>query len=108
MTENKDKNERVFVVNNSIVDPKTDNQTQLSLAKYELINAILGQFLGFVCILGGVALFFNGVAGSTSWTAKILGAESTITDAAPGVVLFIVGLFFVVVTRYKFVHKKAN
>ncbi|ENF8746773.1 hypothetical protein ABRI18_000339 [Vibrio fluvialis] len=108
MTENKDKNQRVFVVNNSIVDPKTDNQTQLSLAKYELINAILGQFLGLVCILGGVALFFNGVAGSTSWTAKILGAESTITDAAPGVVLFIVGLFFVVVTRYKFVHKKAN
>ncbi|EMA2481040.1 hypothetical protein U2G54_002493 [Vibrio fluvialis] len=108
MTENKDKNQRVFVVNHSIVDPKTDNQTQLSLAKYELINAILGQFGGLVCILGGVALFFNGVAGSTSWAAKILGAESTITDAAPGVVLFIVGLFFVVVTRYKFVHKKAN
>ena len=102
------KNKRTFVVNQSFVDPKTDSNTQLALAKFELIYSIIGQFLGLICILGGVILFINGVAGSTSWTAKILGAESTITDAAPGAILFIVGLFFVFVTRYKFVHKKAS
>ncbi|MGF1704211.1 hypothetical protein L4D09_28400 [Photobacterium makurazakiensis] len=108
MADNKDKNERVFVVNQSFVDPTTDSKTQLSLAKYELIYAVIGQILGLFSILGGIVLFLNGVAGSTSWTAKIFGSESTVTDAAPGAVLFVVGLFFVVVTRYKFVHKKAN
>ncbi|PML05964.1 hypothetical protein [Vibrio lentus] len=64
------------------------------------------QVLGLVCVLGGIALFLNGVAGTTSWSAKILGVESTITDAAPSAILFIIGLLFVFVTRYKFVHKK--
>lgn len=70
------------------------------LSKHQLIYSIAGLVLGLVCILGGVALFINGVAGSTSWTAKILGAESQVTDAAPGAVLFIVGLFIVFITRY--------
>jgi hypothetical protein len=101
------KNKRTFVVNQSSVDPKTYSNTQLGLAKFELINSIMWQFLGLVCILGGLILFLNGVAGSTSWTAKILGAESTITDAASGAISFKVGLFFVFLIRYKFVHKKA-
>jgi hypothetical protein len=60
-----------------------------------------GLFLGLVCMIGGIALFLNGVSGSTNWTAKILGNESTITDAAPGAILFTVGLFVIIVTRYK-------
>ncbi|CAI2314113.1 hypothetical protein [Vibrio parahaemolyticus] len=99
MSSNKNNDQRTFVVNQSFVDPTTDKNTQLALAKFELIYAVIGQVLGLVCVLGGIALFFNGVAGTTSWTAKILGAESTITDAAPGAILFIVGLFFVFVTR---------
>jgi hypothetical protein len=76
------------------------------LSKHQLIYSITGLILGLVCTLGGVALFLNSVVGSTSWTAKILGAESTITDAAPGTVLFIVGLFVVFITRYVLrVHK---
>ncbi|SBS38044.1 hypothetical protein MSP8886_04369 [Marinomonas spartinae] len=108
MPEDKKKGQRTFVVNQTHIDPSTESGTQLTLAKYELIYAIIGQVLGLVCILGGLALFLNGIAGSTNWTAKIFGAESTITDAAPGAILFIVGLFLVWVTRYKFSHKKAN
>lgn len=70
------------------------------LSKHQLIYSIAGLALGFVCIIGGIALFLNGVAGATSWTAKVLGAESKISDAAPGAILFIVGLFVVLVTRY--------
>ena len=70
------------------------------LSKHQLIYSIAGLILGLVCILGGVALFINGVAGSTSWSAKFFGAESNITDAAPGAILFIVGLFVVFITRY--------
>lgn len=105
---NEGNEKQTFMVNQSFVDPSTDPKIQISLAKFELINALIGQILGLACVLGGVALFLNGVSGSTSWTTKILGAESTITDAAPGVVLFIVGLLFVFVTRYKYVHRKAH
>lgn len=96
---------RTLVVNQTHVDPSTDKETQLGLAKIELIYSVIGQFLGLCCILGGLTLFLSGVTGSTHWTTKIFGAESTISDAAPGAKLFIVGLFFVIVTRYKFSHK---
>jgi hypothetical protein len=69
--------------------------------RYRFIYSMAGLFLGFVSMIGEIVLFLNGVAGSTNWTAKILGNESTITDAAPGAVLFVVGLFIVIVTRYK-------
>ncbi|HDL6936553.1 TPA: hypothetical protein PXM13_004394 [Yersinia enterocolitica] len=104
----KENETRVFMVNQTTIDPKTDSNTQLSLAKYEFTYSIIGLTLGLVCVLGGIALFLNGVAGSTNWTAKFFRAESAITDAAPGAVLFVVGLFIVFITRYKFVHKKAN
>ena len=69
--------------------------------RYKYIYSMTGLVLGFLSIIGGIALFFIGVSGSISWTAKILGNESTIGDAAPGAVLFVVGLFIIIVTRYK-------
>jgi hypothetical protein len=63
--------------------------------------AMLGLILGLATILGGCLLCLNGVAGHTSWTAKAFGLQSQINDAAPGVVLFIVGIFFVLITRPK-------
>src|SRR5262245_5157477 len=72
------------------------------LSKHHLIYSLLGLVLGLVCVVGGIVLFLHGVVGSTSWTAKAFGAESHITDAAPGAVLFIVGLFIVFSTRYVF------
>ena len=67
----------------------------------EYAYARMGLPLGPACIIGGVVLGLNGVAGSTSWTASVLGLESNINDAAPGVVLFIVGVFFVWITKPK-------
>jgi len=67
---------------------------------YQFVYSLSGLVLGLVCILGGVVLFLNGIVGTTSWTARLLGAESSVTDAAPGAVLFIVGLFMVYVTRF--------
>ncbi len=61
--------------------------------------AMLGLILGLATILGGVILSLHGIAGSTSWTAKLFGLESHLNDAAPGVVLFVVGIFFVWSTR---------
>jgi len=71
------------------------------LSKYQLIYSILGLLLGLFCVIGGVLLFLAGVSGSMSWTAKFLGASSELLDAAPGAVLFIVGLFTVFISRFK-------
>lgn len=67
---------------------------------YQLIYSMASLFIGLFCIIGGIALFFNGITGNTSWTAEFLGAKSKISDAAPGVVLFIVGLFIIWVTKF--------
>lgn len=72
-----------------------------AISRHQLIYAMLGLALGLVCIIGGIALFLAGVTGAMSWTAAFLGASSELYDAAPGAVLFIVGLFIVFVTRYK-------
>ena len=67
----------------------------------EYIYGALGVILGLSCVLGGIILGLRGVTGSTSWTASVLGLESKISDAAPGVVLFIVGIFLVWITKPK-------
>jgi len=69
--------------------------------KLEYLYGMLGLVLGLASIIGGVILCLNGVTGSTSWTARVLGLESQINDAVPGVVLFIVGLFMIWVTKPK-------
>lgn len=73
---------------------------------YQFIYSIAGLILGTVCIIGGIILFFHGITGSISWTAKLFGMESNISDAAPGAVLFIVGLFIVLITSYQIRVKK--
>jgi hypothetical protein len=67
----------------------------------EYLYGMLGLILGLAAIVFGSVLCLHGVAGSTSWSASFLGLSSNINDAAPGVVLFIVGLFMIVATKPK-------
>jgi hypothetical protein len=60
-----------------------------------------GLMLGGISMGVGMVLCLNGVAGSTSWTADVLGLSSQVNDAAPGVVLFIIGIFYAWITRPK-------
>ena len=78
-----------------------DKEVLMMSMRHKFLYSMTGMFLGLVSMLGGIVLFLNSVAGNSSWTAKILGNESSITDAGPGAVLFIVGLFVIFVTRYK-------
>ena len=57
--------------------------------------------MGLACVLGGIVLFFHGVTGSTGWIAELVGAKSTLTDAPPGVVLFVVGFLVIVATGFR-------
>lgn len=70
------------------------------LALLQLIYSLAGLLLGLACIIGGIALFFHGVAGSSSWIGQVIGVQSKLSDAAPGTVLFVVGLAVVWLTRF--------
>jgi hypothetical protein len=69
--------------------------------KYKLIYSISGLVLGLACILTGLVLGLAGVAGHTNFTASLLGLNWNMTDAAPGVVVFVVGVFMVWISRFK-------
>ncbi len=60
-----------------------------------------GLVISWSCVALGAVLSIAGAVGNTNWTAQFLGLHSNISDAGPGVVLFIVGLFFALITRPK-------
>lgn len=67
----------------------------------QLIYSLVGLFLGGACVLGGLFLFVSGIAAGTStFSARLFGSEVGLTDAAPGAILFVVGLLVVVATRF--------
>lgn len=70
------------------------------LATLQLIYSLAGLVLGLACVVGGILLFFHGVAGSTSWVGGVIGIQGKLSDAAPGTVLFVVGLLVVFLTRF--------
>jgi len=70
------------------------------LAVLQLIYSLAGLVLGLACVVGGIVLFFHGVVGSSSWVGQVIGAQSKLSDAAPGTVLFVVGLAVVWLTRF--------
>lgn len=86
----------LMTVPQSLKDPHTYQE----FARLHLTYSLSGLVLGLACVIGGIVLCLHSVVGSTSWTAKFVGAESNISDATPGVVLFVVGLFVVWVTRF--------
>lgn len=59
-----------------------------------------GLLSGIVAVISGSYLFINGVFGKTSFFASVFGNEVYLSDAAPGTVLFVIGLFLIIVTRY--------
>lgn len=77
-----------------------DPRTYRLLSLYQFVYSLCGLVLGLACLLGGIILFLNGVAGAASWTGRFLGVETNLSDAAPGAMLFVVGLFVVVATRF--------
>jgi hypothetical protein len=66
----------------------------------QLIYSLAGLVFGLACIVGGILLFFHGVSGSSSWIGEAIGVQSKLSDAAPGTVLFVVGLAVVWLTRF--------
>ena len=76
--------------------------------KLKFVYSILGLFLGLACIVAGVVLGLSGVAGHTSWTASLLGLSTSMSDATPGVIIFVVGVFFVLITRFSVRERRGS
>ena len=80
-------------------DPR-ERQFWASLARLQLIYSLAGLVFGLGCIVGGIGLFLHGVVGSSSWVGAVIGLQTKLSDAAPGTVLFVVGLAVVWLTRF--------
>jgi apolipoprotein N-acyltransferase len=78
------------------------------LVVLQLIYSLAGLVLGLSCVIGGILLFFHGVAGPTSWVGEFIGVQSKLSDAAPGTVLFVVGLLVVWLTRFNVRVRKSD
>lgn len=72
------------------------------LARLQFIVTVLGLIFGVLCITGGIVLFVLGITGNMSITGKLGDKEIEIVDAAPGAVLFLVGLAVAYLTRFVF------
>jgi len=68
------------------------------VVRYQFFYSVSGLVVSLLCIIGGILMFFNGVSGGGSWSTDVFGLK--INDAAPGVVLFLVGLAIANFTRF--------
>lgn|SRR3990172_4485876 len=105
----KDEVSQIFRMYRVDLPDEIPNEVTASVLKrallFHFIYSIIGLVLGLACIIGGIGLLFAGIGGSTSWVAKALGLTSELSDAPPGVFLFVVGVFLVFITRFG-VHMK--
>ena|SRR5271157_1961610 len=65
-----------------------------------------GLIAGLICVFLGVILCIIGVTGFINWNFAFGGINSSLTNAAPGVLLMIIGLFIIVVTNHRVTVKK--
>jgi uncharacterized RDD family membrane protein YckC len=82
-----------------IPDTLVDVSLWKRLSLFQLLYSVGGLLLAAFCMFSGVLLCIRGASGSSNFTAALLGANTAINDAAPGVVLFVVGLLVVWITR---------
>lgn len=76
------------------------------IIKAEEDKAKNGLIAGFVCILLGFILSIIGVTGFINWSFAFGGINSSLTNAAPGVLLMVVGLLIIIVTNHKVTVQK--
>ena len=65
------------------------------------VNSLVHLLIGLVALLVGAGLCIAGGAARTSMIAKVFGLEVALNDAIPGVVLIVVGLFVIMIGRFR-------
>lgn len=78
--------------------PQRHNDTR---TRFRFVYAILALITGTITILSGLILFLNGVTGRLTWIVKSPGATSELSNAAPGVVFVLAGIYIIYLTRFE-------
>jgi hypothetical protein len=100
LTDSKDSADLVLI-SEGLFDKRSGARFADRALLFQFIYSIVGLVLGLASMVIGGLLCLSGVTGHSTWSAKILGSGTELSDAAPGTLLFVVGLFFAIVTRYK-------
>lgn len=69
--------------------------------RHQFIFSMTGLLSGLGIMGLGATFCYLGVEGKTTWSAHLLGFDSRLVDAAPGVVLIVVGLILIWVTQHR-------
>src|SRR6185437_12688274 len=69
-----------------------------SVVNYQFTMSLIGLYGGLACIVIGILMFLNGMLHGGAWTADAFGVA--ITDAAPGMVLFFIGLGLAQINKF--------
>jgi hypothetical protein len=72
--------------------------------RLKFLYSMAGLVLGLSCVIAGVVLGVAGASGSIKWTGKLFGFSSELSNATPGAVISVVGIFLVLVTRFKVIQ----
>lgn len=85
-----------------IGSPLISNKPKIleKIISFQFIYSLAGLIIGSLCLVLGTFLLYSGVVGSTTWTANVLGFKSEISDAGPGLIIALIGLFIIFITRF--------
>lgn len=91
-------------VEDVLLEDERNNQSEAREILQHAINkehrySLMGLGVSLLSLVVGTMLCIRGITGAVSWTTRFLGLESELNDAAPGVVLMIIGFFIIVVTK---------
>lgn len=84
----------------------TDPEIASNIVQSERQQAKYGLICGVSCIFLGILLLVLGIPGSIDWSFKSGIIESSLKNAAPGIVLFIVGFLIIAATKFNITIKK--
>lgn len=69
------------------------------VVRYQFAYSMVGLGFALICLVCGMILFLHGISPDSShWSADIFGFK--VNDAAPGIVLFLVGVAVAQFTRF--------
>lgn len=79
--------------------PGSDSKFWTSTRNFHYIYNGVVILIGFFIIIKGVKMIGAGVSGEIEWIIKLLGNESSLKQASPGVFLAVLGLMFILVAK---------
>jgi len=91
----------VFLGCNAEIPGNVSPQIWRTVIRQEFWYSLIGLVSGFSTIILGIYLSAKGLLGKIDWIVNVKGIESRLLNATPGVVLFLIGFFIIVFTRYK-------